>query len=93
MSIFRQAGTGISIVTDAYGHEVSRVDSFTDTPQNYFAAVHTESVPVKSVRTLYPQIGDVFGQIMLFGLAALLVGIWLTRKAKYWALIAGRRTS
>lgn len=82
MSIFRQAGSGVSLATDAYGREISRVDSFEDTSPTNFEAVHIETVPATSVSTIYPQIGDAFGQIMLVGLAAVLIGILKLKKEK-----------
>jgi hypothetical protein len=36
--------------------------------------------PIGSVNTLYPAIGDIFGNVMLVGLLGLVVGLFVTRK-------------
>jgi apolipoprotein N-acyltransferase len=81
MSIFRQTGQGVSIVTDAYGNEYNRVDSFEDKSQE-FVSVQIVQTPIGSVNTLYPKVGDTFGNIMLVGLLGLVIGLFLTRKKK-----------
>ena len=80
MSIYRQTGSGVSSVIDAYGRTLQRVDSFDEQSKDNFAVVHTVTTPVHSVNTLYPVIGDVFGSSMLILSAGLLVGLWLSRK-------------
>lgn len=79
MTIFRQTGQGVSIVTDAYGKQYNRVDSFAE-PAGQFISIQKVSTPIGSVNTLYPKIGDAFGNIMLVGLLGLLIGLWFTRK-------------
>lgn len=79
VSIFRQTGQGVSIVTDAYGNEYNRVDSFAKETEG-FASIQSVQTPIGSVNTLYPQVGDGFGNIMLVGLLGLVIGLWLTRK-------------
>ena len=78
-SIFRQTGQGVSLVIDAYGRELNRIDMFEESSDG-FTAVQQVQTPVYSVNTLYPSIGDGPGNVMLVGLAGLLIGIWWTRK-------------
>ena len=80
MSIYRQTGSGVSVVTDAYGRVIQRVDTFEEANTGNFAAVHTVATPIGSVNTLYPRIGDSVGNIMLVALTGLLLGLFLTRK-------------
>jgi apolipoprotein N-acyltransferase len=80
MSIYRQTGSGISSVIDAYGRIIHRVDSFEQGDTGHFAAVHIVPTPVASVPTLYPRIGDVAGITMMVAFAGVLVGLWLSRK-------------
>lgn len=81
MTIFRQTGQGVSIVTDAYGKEFNRVDSFEE-PAGQFISIQKVSTPIGSVNTLYPSVGDVLGNIMLVGLLSMGVGLFFTRKKK-----------
>lgn len=74
MTIFRQAGQGVSSVFDAHGRELNHTDVFEGGTEQF------TSVPVGSVKTLYPLIGDLFGTVMLLGLAALLIWLFVTRK-------------
>lgn len=82
MSIYRQTGSGVSSVIDAYGRTLQRVDSFETEATGSFAAVQVVTTPVGSVNTLYPVIGDVVGNLMLVLFAGLLIGLFLTRKRK-----------
>ena len=80
MSIYRQTGSGVSAVIDAYGRTVHRVDTFREEQNTSFAGLQMVSTPIGSVNTLYPLIGDVVGNIMLILFAGLLIGLWLSRK-------------
>ncbi len=80
VSIFRQTGAGVSSVTDAYGRVVNRVDMFEDESTGAWAAEQMVLTPIGSVDTLYPQIGDAFGLLMLIGFVGLLVFAWIKRK-------------
>jgi apolipoprotein N-acyltransferase len=82
MSIYRQTGSGVSSVVDAYGRTLEYVDTFEAASADDFAAVHTVATPIGSVDTLYPRIGDIVGNIMLVALAGLLLGLFLTRKRR-----------
>lgn len=79
MTIFRQTGQGVSIVTDAYGKEFNRVDSFEE-PAGEFISIQKVSTPIGSVNTLYPKVGDLVGNVMLLGLLGLFVGMFVTRR-------------
>ena len=79
LPIFRQTGAGVSMVTDAYGRIINRVDMFEE-ESGQWAGEQMVTVPVGSVNTLYPQIGDAFGLLMLIGFAGLLVFAWIRRK-------------
>jgi len=79
MTIFRQTGQGVSIVTDAYGKEFNRVDSFEE-PAGDFISVQKVSTPIGSVNTLYPKVGDLVGNVMLLSLLGLFVGMFITRR-------------
>jgi apolipoprotein N-acyltransferase len=79
LTIFRQTGQGVSLVSDPYGKVLSRMDSFEDTATD-FVSVQKVSVPIISVNTLYPKLGDILGNVMLVGLLTLFAGMWVTRK-------------
>lgn len=81
MTVFRQTGQGVSLVSDAYGNVLNRVDSYEEL-ENNFAGIQKVQTPIGSVNTLYPSIGDLFGNMMLLSLVGLLVGLWVTRKRK-----------
>ena len=81
MSIFRQTGEGVSSVVDAYGREVNRVDMFEENASG-FTGIQNVQTPIGSVNTLYPSVGDGIGNVMLLGLAGLLIGLWVTRKRR-----------
>lgn len=80
MPIFRQTGAGVSIVTDAYGRVVNRVDIFEDENAGAWGGEQMVMTPVGSIETLYPKIGDAFGLAMLVGLVGLLGFAWMKRK-------------
>lgn len=82
LAIHRQTGSGVSIATDSYGRIIHQVDIFAETNTGNFAAVQTINLPIGSVETLYPKVGDMIGNIMLVGLVGLLLGWFLTRKRR-----------
>ena len=79
MSIFRQTGQGVSSVVDAYGREINHVNMFEENTSG-FTGIQNVQTPISSVDTLYPSIGDGVGNVMLLGLAGLLIGLFVTRK-------------
>jgi apolipoprotein N-acyltransferase len=79
MTVFRQTGQGVSLVSTAYGKVLNRVDSFEE-PAGDFVSVQKVSTPIGSVNTLYPKLGDILGNLMLLGLLGLLVGMIFVRK-------------
>ena len=80
MSIYRQTGSGVSSVIDAYGRTVNHVDIFETEDTGNFAAVQMVRTPIHSVNTLYPKIGDLVGTMMLILSLGLLVGLWWYRE-------------
>ncbi|HET9908578.1 MAG TPA: hypothetical protein VFQ23_18155, partial [Anaerolineales bacterium] len=80
LSIYRQTGSGVSIVTDALGRSIHRIDSTEETATINFAAVQMVTTPLNSVATVYPIIGDAFGNVMLVLFVGLLLGLVLSRK-------------
>ena len=80
VSIYRQTGSGVSSVIDAYGRTIHRVDAFDGEGNGNFAALQMVATPIGSVSTLYPMIGDVVGNTMLVLFVGLLIGAWLSRK-------------
>ena len=80
MPIFRQTGAGVSVVTDAYGRVVNRVDIFEEENAGTWGGEQMVMTPVGSIKTLYPRIGDAFGLAMLVGLVGLLGFVWMKRK-------------
>lgn len=81
MSIFRQTGQGVSLVSDPYGKVLNRVDSFEESASE-FVSIQKVTVPIRSVNTLYPKLGDALGNVSLLGLLGLFVGMFVTRKRK-----------
>ncbi len=81
-ALFRQTGDGVSVVTDAYGRIINRVDMFEEENPGAWGSEHMTMTPVGSVDTLYPQVGDAVGQIMFIGLIGLLIFAWIKRKPK-----------
>jgi len=79
LTIFRQTGQGVSLVSDAYGKILSRVDSFNE-PAAQFAGVQRVETPVQSLQTLYPEIGDLAGLLAMLASLGLLIGLWVARK-------------
>ncbi|HRJ55685.1 MAG TPA: nitrilase-related carbon-nitrogen hydrolase [Anaerolineales bacterium] len=81
MSIFRQTGEGVSVVTDAYGKTIHHVDMFEENASG-FTGIQNVQTPIGSVNTLYPSVGDGVGNVMSLGLVGLLIGLFVTRKKK-----------
>jgi apolipoprotein N-acyltransferase len=79
MTIFRQTGQGVSLVSDAYGKVINRVDMFEENASG-FTGIQMVQTPIGSVDTAYTTICDGFGIAMLVGLAGLLIMLWVTRK-------------
>lgn len=79
LTIFRQTGQGVSSTVDGYGTVLNRVDTFEENATG-FTGIQMVKTPIGSVNTLYPSVGDMFGNVMLLGLAGLLIGLWVTRK-------------
>lgn len=77
--IFRQTGAGVSVVSDGYGRVVNRVDTFEENNAGAWGGEQMVKTPVGSIATLYPKIGDGFGQAMLVGLIGL-VGFALIKR-------------
>jgi apolipoprotein N-acyltransferase len=80
MAIFRQTGAGVSLVADAYGRILNRVDSFAAAPNGAVTDLQQVATPAGSVATLYPLVGDAFGWIMQIGLIGLVVFLWIKRR-------------
>jgi apolipoprotein N-acyltransferase len=81
MSIFRQTGQGVSIAADAYGKILSHTDTFEETTDG-FTGIQKVDMPIGSVNTLYPTVGDALGNLTILGLIVLFIGIFVTRKIK-----------
>lgn len=79
MTVFRQTGQGVSLVSDAYGNILNRADTFEESTDG-FAGIQTVTTPISSVNTLYPRIGDLLGNGMLAGLFGLVIGMVVSRK-------------
>ena len=79
MTIFRQTGQGVSLVSDPYGKVLNRIDAFEE-PTNEFVGIQKVTVPITSVNTLYPKLGDMLGNVTLLGLLGLIGSLWVTRK-------------
>jgi apolipoprotein N-acyltransferase len=82
LPIFRQTGGGVSIVTDAYGRVVNRIDTFEEENAGTWGGEQMVMVPVGSTETLYPRIGDAFGMAMLVGMLGLVIVAWWKRERK-----------
>ena len=82
-ALFRQVGSGVSVVTDAYGRTLNRVDAFAAAEAGDPTAAQQVVVPAASVPTLYPIVGDLFGWAMLGGLLVLVVVlVWKWRRVR-----------
>jgi apolipoprotein N-acyltransferase len=79
LTIFRQTGQGVSLVSDANGKVLNRVDTFEESAEG-FPGIQKVETPIGSVDTLYPSVGDLFGNMMLVGLVVLIGVLWVTRK-------------
>ena len=79
LTVFRQTGQGVSLVSDPYGKVLNRVDSFEESASE-FVSIQKVSTPTGSVNTLYPKLGDMLGNIMLVALLGLFIGMFATRK-------------
>ena len=79
ITVFRQTGQGVSLVSDPYGKVLNRIDTFEDSTSD-FVGIQKVTVPITSVNTLYPKLGDILVHAMLLGLLGLFVGMFLTRK-------------
>lgn len=82
VSIYRQTGAGVSIVTDAYGRVLNRVDIFEEDGQPTWGGVQMVQTPLGSVDTAFVQVSDAFGGLMLVSTLGLLVVAWWKRKRK-----------
>jgi apolipoprotein N-acyltransferase len=82
LSIYRQTGSGVSLVTDAFGRTLSRVDTNEEAETGNFAGLQMVVTPVSSVETMYPNMGDMIGYVMLVASAGLLLGLLLTTKRR-----------
>ena len=80
LPIFRQTGAGVSVVTDAYGRTINRVDMFDEENIGLWGGEQMVMTPVGSIDTIYPIIGEAFGLMMLVGLFGLLVVARIKRK-------------
>ena len=80
MPMIPQTGAGVSVVTDAYGRVINRVDMFEEESTGPWGGKQMVITPVGSIETLYPRIGDAFGLAMLVGLVGLLGFAWMKRK-------------
>jgi apolipoprotein N-acyltransferase len=67
LSIVRQAGDGLSIATDPYGHTLAQVDYFSASDRTMVAQVPTVHIP-----TIYDKVGDAPGWISLIGFSLML---------------------
>lgn len=65
-TLVRSTNTGVSAVVDPVGRLVAQTDL--DTPERL-----VRDVPLMTERTIYSRIGDLFAQLMLFGVALLVV--------------------
>jgi apolipoprotein N-acyltransferase len=80
MSIFRQTGSGVSSAVDPYGRTLQRLDIFEEPGTGTFASVQSLDMPINSVPTLYPIVGDLVGNGMMVLTFGLVIGLWLSHK-------------
>jgi apolipoprotein N-acyltransferase len=80
MSIFRQTGSGVSSAVDPYGRTLQRLDIFEEPGTGTFASVQSLDMPISSVPTLYPIVGDLVGNGMMVLTLGLVIGLWLSHK-------------
>ena len=81
MTVFRQTGQGVSLVSDPYGKILNCLDSFEE-PASEFVSIQKVSMSIASVNTLYPSVGDGVGNVALLGLIIQFIGIFVTLKMK-----------
>ena len=79
-AIFRQTGAGVSLVADAYGRILNRVDSFAAEQTGDITDLQQVMTPIGAVDTLYPLVGDAFGWAMQIGVLGLVVFLWIKRR-------------
>ncbi len=79
-AIFRQTGAGVSLVADAYGRILNRVDSFAAEQTGDITDLQQVMTPIGAVDTLYPLVGDAFGWAMQIGVIGLVVFLWIKRR-------------
>ena len=79
MAVVRQTGSGVSLVSDAYGRQLGRVDSFE--PTDAAPGEQHVTLPVGAAPTLYPMVGSATGLVAGAG----------TLAAIGWLLIVRRR--
>lgn len=79
LTIFRQTGQGVSLVSDPYGKILNQIDTFEE-PASDFVGIHKVTVPIASVNTWYPKVGDLLGNAMLLGLLGLFIGMFASRR-------------
>ena len=66
--LVRQTSNGVSLATDAYGRELSYIDSFRGELEQDVI------VPLNATGTIYPQIRDTFGWLSVLGFVMLAIG-------------------
>lgn len=77
--LVRQDGTGVSLVADAYGRELSDVDKSDGVLEQDVL------VPLNATGTLYPDIRDTFGLAAVLGFVAIVIVTLLKGRADRWA--------
>lgn len=80
VSIFRQTGDGVSLATDSYGNILNRVDLFETESASQWGNEQMVDTPINSVNTIYTQIGDIFGLLMMISFVGLIGFALLKRK-------------
>ncbi len=77
--IVRQTGGGVSLVTDAYGRILNRVDMFEQEQIGDWGGVQMVAVPIGSVDTLFRYFGTSFGLLMTVAMVGVAGMSWFTR--------------
>lgn len=65
MALFRQTGSGVSLATDAFGRQQSRVDSFD--PSDRAPGEQRVTLRVGATPTVFPLVGTAFGLVATAG--------------------------